>query len=98
MTKNKERIQKLKEIGDSQYIYQNKQDKACFQHDMTYGHFKDLPRRIAFDKILHNKGFNVAKNPNYDRYERGLASMLYKFFHIESLAQQLKLKIFPIKN
>ena len=39
-TKNKERIQKFKETGDSRFIYQNKDDKACFQHDMPYGDFK----------------------------------------------------------
>ena len=48
-TKNKERIQKFKETRDSRYIYQNKLDKACFQHDMAYGDFKDLPRRTASD-------------------------------------------------
>ena len=44
-TKNKERNQKFKETGDSRYIYQNELDKACFQPDMGYGDFKDLPRR-----------------------------------------------------
>ena len=53
--KNKERVQKFKETGDSQYIYQNEPDKACFQHDMAYGDFKDLTRRTASDKILHLK-------------------------------------------
>ena len=38
-TKNKERIEAFKETGDSRYIYQNELDKACFQHDMTYGDF-----------------------------------------------------------
>ena len=50
--KNKERIQKFKETGDSRCIYQNKLHKACFQHGMTYGSFKDLTRRTAFDKVL----------------------------------------------
>ena len=36
---------KIKETGDSRYIYQNELDKACFQHDMAYGDFKDLNRR-----------------------------------------------------
>ena len=53
-TKNKERIKKFKEIGDSRYIYQNELDKACFQHDMAYGYFKDLTRRTASDKILRD--------------------------------------------
>ena len=43
-TKNKETIQKFKEIGDTSYIYKNELDKACFQHDMAYGDFKDIAR------------------------------------------------------
>ena len=78
-TKNKERIQKFKETGDSQYIYKNELDKGCFQHDMDYGDSKDLTRRIASDKILHDKAFNIAKNPKY-RYQCEFSSMVYKFF------------------
>ena len=52
-TKNKERIQKFKEAGDSRYIYyQNELDKTCFQHDMTFGDVKDLPRRTASVKVF----------------------------------------------
>ena len=83
-TKNKERIQKFKETGDTSYIYKNELDKACFQHDMAYGDFKDLARRTASDKILRDKAFNIAKNPKYDGYQRGLASMVYKFFDKKS--------------
>ena len=83
-TKNKERIQKFKETGDTSYIYKNELDKACFQHDMAYGDFKDLKRRTASDKILRDKTFNIAKNPKYDGYQRGLASMVYKFFDKKS--------------
>ena len=50
-TKNKERMQKFKQTGDSRYIYRNELDKACFQHDMAYGHFKDLTKRTAADKF-----------------------------------------------
>ena len=78
--KSKERTQKFKYMGDLRYIYQNKINKACFQHDMAYGDFKDLTRRAASDKILHDKAFNIAKNPKYDEHQRGLASMVYKFF------------------
>ena len=60
LKKNKERIQKFKETGDSRYIYQNELDKACFQHDMAYGDFKDLTKRTASDKILRDKAFNIA--------------------------------------
>ena len=79
-TKNKKRIQKFKETGDLRYICRNDLDKACFQHDMAYGDFKNLVKRTATDKVLRNKAFNIAKDANYDGYQRGLASMVYKFF------------------
>ena len=47
---------------------------------MAWGNFKD----IASEKILRDKAFNIAKNPKYDWYQRGLASMVYKFFDKES--------------
>ena len=78
------RIQKFKETGDTNYIYKNKLDKACFQHDMAYGDFKGLKRRTASDRILRDKVFNIAKNSKYDGYQRGLASMVYKFFDKKS--------------
>ena len=79
-TENKERIQKFKEAGDTTYIYRNELDKACFQHDMVYGDFKDLARTTASDKALQNKAFNTAENPKYDGYQRCFASTIYKFF------------------
>ena len=83
-TKNNERIQKFKETGDTRYIYQNVLDKACFQHDMAYGDFKDLAKRTASGKVLRDKAFNNAKNPKYDGYQRGLVSIIYKFFDKKS--------------
>ena len=83
-SKNKERIQKFEETGDTRYIYQNELDKACFQHDMAYGDFKDLAKRTASDKVLRDKGFDIAKNPKYDGYERSPATMVYKFFDKKS--------------
>ena len=47
---------------------------------MAYGDIKDLKRRTATDKGLRDKAFNIAQNPKYDRYQRGLASMVYNFF------------------
>ena len=79
-SQNKERIQKLKETGDTDYIYKNEIDKACFQHDMAYEDFKDLARRTASDNVLRDKVFNIARNLKYDGYQRGLASMGYKCF------------------
>ena len=43
-SKNKERIKKFKETGDTKYIYRNELDEACFRHDMAYGDFKDLDK------------------------------------------------------
>ena len=84
LTKNKERIQKFKETGDTSCIYKNELDKACFQHDMAYGDFKDLKRRTASDKNLRGQAFNIAKYPKYHGYQRGLASMVYNFFDKKS--------------
>ena len=78
--KNKERIQKFKETEDAGYIYKNELDKACFQHDMAYGDFKDLPKRTAADKVLRDKAFKIASDQKYDGYQRVIASMVYKFF------------------
>ena len=79
-TKNKERIQKYKETGDTDYIYKNELDKVCFQYDMAYEDFKDLARRTASDKVIRDKAFNIAKGPKYDGYQTSLALMVCKFF------------------
>ena len=79
-TKTKERIQKFKQTGDSRYVYKNELDKACCQYDMAYGDFNDLKRRTTADNVLRDKALSIAKNPKYDGYQRGLASIVYKFF------------------
>ena len=78
-TKNKERIQKFEKTGDISYIHKNELDKACFQHDMAYEDFRDIAITTGFDQVLRDKAFNIAKNSKYDGYQRGLASMIYKF-------------------
>ena len=83
-TKNKERIEKLMQTGNTDFIYKNELDKACFQHDMAYGKLKDLIKRTQSDKVLKGKAFKIATNPNDDVYQRGLASMVYKSFHKKS--------------
>ena len=79
-TKHEQRIQKLRETGDTNYIYKNELDKACFIHDAAYCDSKDLTKRTVADKILKNKALDIAKDPKYDGYQRGLASMFYKLF------------------
>ena len=71
-------------MGDTNYYYKNKLDKACFQHDMAYGDFKDLAKRAMADNVLRGKAFKIASDQKYDGYQRGLASMVYNFFHKKS--------------
>ena len=89
-TKHKQIIQKFKETADTNYIYKNELDKACFAHDAAYSESKDLTKRTAADKILRNRAFNIAKDPKYDGYQRGLASMVYKFFDKKSAGSGAK--------
>ena len=65
-TNNKESIQKFKETWNFWYIYQNKLDKAFFQHGIAYRDFKDSTRRTSSDKILRDKAFDIAKHFKYD--------------------------------
>ena len=47
---------------------------------MTYGKSKDLAKGIQSDKVLRDKAYKIGSDPKYDGYQRGLASMVYKFF------------------
>ena len=97
-TKHKQRIQKFKETGDTNYIYKNELDKACFAHDAAYSDSKYLIKRTVADKILKNRAFNMAKDPKYGGYQRGLASMVYKFFDEKSAgsgAKKVNTKLTP---
>ena len=51
---------------------------------MAYGDFKDLAKRTTADKVLRDKAFKIASDQKHDGYQRGLASMVYKFFDKES--------------
>ena len=79
-TKSKERIETFMQTGSTDFIYRNELDKTCFQHGMAYGKSKDLIKRTHWDKVLRDKAFKIASDPKYDGYQRGLASMVYKFF------------------
>ena len=76
-TKNKERIEKYMQTGNTDYTYKNDLDKACFQRGIAYGKFKALSKRTQSDKVLRDKAFQIASNPKYDGYQKGLASMIY---------------------
>ena len=64
-TRHKDRINKFIYAGDTNYIYKNELDKACFAHDAAYSDFKDIKNRIAADKILKDKAYEIAKDPKY---------------------------------
>ena len=72
------------QTGNTDFIYKNELDKACFQHDMACRKSKDLIKRTQSDRVLKDKAFKIANNSNYDGYQRGLASMVYKFFNKKS--------------
>ena len=81
-TKNKERIKDFMQTGNTDFIYKNELDKACFQHNIAYGKSKDLAKRTQSDKVLGDKAFKITSDPKYDGYQR--ASMVYKFFDKKS--------------
>ena len=89
-TRNKERIKEFKRTGDTRCIYRNELEKACFQHDSAYADHKDLINRTKSDKFLRDKAYDIASNPEYDGYQRGLASMIYKFFDKKLLGSGIK--------
>ena len=91
-TRDKERIKKFKRTGDTRYIYRNELDKACFQHDSAYADHKDLTNRTEADKVLRDKAYDIASNSEYGGYQRGLASMVYKFFDKKSTAEPSSLE------
>ena len=83
--RHKERIKEFKRTGDTRYIYRNELDKACFQHHSADADHKDLTNKTEADKVLRDKAYDIASNPEYDGYQRGLASMV--FFYKKSTAE-----------
>ena len=79
-TRHKERIREFKRTGDTRLLYRNELDKACFKHDAAYAKCKDVESRLISDHKLRNSAYDIASNPKYDGYQRGLASMVYNFF------------------
>ena len=83
-TQNIETIEQFMQTGNTDFIYKNELDKACFQHDVAYGNTKDLVKRTQSDKVLKNEAFKIGSDPKYDGYQRGLASMVHKFIDKKS--------------
>ena len=97
-TKNKQRIQKFMQTGDTNYIDKNELDKVFFRHDMAYSKYKDLEKRTQSDKVLKEKVFETTINLKYDECQRGLTSLIYKFFEKNQKEVLLKMKLKKINN
>ena len=72
--------QKFTETGNLKHLHRNGLDKACFAHDEAYSNSKDIVTRTISDKVLKDRAYAIARSRGYDRYQRALASMVYKFF------------------
>ena len=79
--KHDQGINKFLNTGLLLEIYKNELDKACFQHDMARNKYKNLKRRTQSDIVLKNKAYKIATNPNYDGFQRAVASMISTFFN-----------------
>ena len=79
-TEIKKSIERFMQTRNTDFIYRNDLDKTCFQHDMAYSKSKDVANRTQSDRLLIDKPFKIASDPKYDSCQRGLASMVYKFF------------------
>ena len=94
-TRNKKRIERFMETGNTNFIYRNELDKACFQHDMAYGKSKDLVQRSQPDKVLRGKEYKIASDPKNDGHQRQLAWMVYKSFDKKSSRSGVAVKSEP---
>ena len=90
-TRHKERIKEFKRTGDTRLLYRNELDKACFKHDAPYAKYKGVENRLISDQKLRNTAYDIASNPKYDGYQRGLASMVYNFFDSKVAALDKKI-------
>ena len=79
------------QIGNTNYHYKNDLHKVCLQHGMAYGKNKNLAKRTQSGKILRD-------NSKYDGYQRGLASMFYKFCDKKSKGSGIKLSNLQLTN
>ena len=77
-TKHRERIQKLRETGNSKHLYRNELGKACFAHNVAYSNGKDLAKRNISDKILKDRAYEIARNCGYDGCQRALVYTRFK--------------------
>ena len=78
--RHQKRIDMFMKDGRVSHILKHRLDAACFQHDSGYAEYKDRAHRRQSDIVLKNKALKIATDPRVNGYQRGLASMVYKFF------------------
>ena len=74
-------------------MYKNDLDKACFQHDMAYDKYKDLNKITESDKILRDKDFKIASNPNITDMEEDQLQWFTIFFDKKFKGSSIKSKL-----
>ena len=68
-----------------QCVQTGSEGKDCFQDYRACSANKDLSKRAARDKVLHDKLFKMAPNAKYDGYQRRLVSIVHKFLDKKSV-------------
>ena len=79
-TRDQQNINEFMKDGRLSHIAKNRLDATCFQHDSAYAKYKDRLNRKQSDMVLKNKALQIATDTRVNGYQRGLASMVYKFF------------------
>ena len=74
--KHRESFNKFKEPDDLKYIHKNKLDKACLDCDDASAIGKYLAKLTVSDKVMKDKAYEIALNPKYDGYQKGLAGIM----------------------
>ena len=96
LLKTKKEYKNYKKTDHSRYICQNELNNTCFQYDIAYRYFHDLPRKTTSDKEIHNKPLDIPKNLKYNRCQRGQESINLMIKNL--LVVLLKVKLCHTKN
>ena len=84
--------------GRLTHVLKHRLDAACFQHDFAYEKYKDRSNRRQSDLVLKNNALKIAIDPRFNGYQRGLASMVYKFFNERTKGSGFNLQANPLNN
>ena len=97
-TRHQKRIDMFMKEGKLNHIPKNRLDAACFQHDSAYAIYRDRANRRQSDIVLKDNALKIATDPRVNRYQRGLASMVYKFFNGRTKGSGINLQANSLNN